>query len=74
MKKIAVGSQKFFEQGYTVEDIRSRHGRVGHCFLGVPDVKPLVLFTENMNDLYYLIFVFDNTPPLTLTEDEFIGW
>jgi hypothetical protein len=66
-------SESFLEKGYTIERIRSSHGRVANGFLGAPDVVSPTLFTAEMNDLYQLAFVFDNTPPLTFTEDEFIG-
>jgi hypothetical protein len=37
-------------------------------FLGKPDLTYLTLFTREMNDLYRPVFVFGNTPPISLME------
>jgi hypothetical protein len=57
-------SEDFFEDGARIE----KGGVGGHCFIGSHDVNPPVLFTEGMNDLYNVIFVFSNSPPLILEE------
>ena len=36
---------------------------IRYLYLAKPDVKSFVLFSEEMNDLYMVMFVFKNTPP-----------
>jgi hypothetical protein len=63
-------SNKMFKAGESFDITQVQGGsRPGYYhFLGKPDVKSFVVFSEEMNDLYLWAFIFKNIPPLSLGE------
>ena len=58
-----------FKTESAFDKYRSHCGpRGGHPFLGNFDINSPVVFTEEMNELYMLVFVFDNVPSIQLNE------
>jgi hypothetical protein len=66
LARYAIFWSEEFYRTIDVKTMQSRGGAVGpHSFLGDPDVNAPVVFTQEMNDLYIMIFIFKNTPPLS---------
>ena len=63
----AYHSRRLFEQEGFFDGIRSKYGyRGGRSFLGNFDIDSPVAFSEEMNELYMMIFSFSNDPPISI--------
>ena len=61
-------SKRIFETEGAIDILRTKGKlRGGRSFLGNFDMNSPVIFTEEMNDLYVLLFGFANDPPISLS-------
>ena len=67
MARFAASRSQRFKSG-SFYDMNQVKGPFVDFFWGKPDFKSLVLFNEEMNDLYVVMCAFKNTPPLSLGE------
>ena len=58
----------FFEDDDAFDRYLSEPGPKLHTFFGNFDMNSPVVFTEDMNYFYLLIFVFNNDPPVSISE------
>jgi len=60
-------SQLFYKRAgsFDISDLRGGVYPINLSYVGIPVVNSYVLFSEEMNDLYLIIFVFKNDPPLS---------